>query len=87
MASKVNAQVLAANKVANSDSEKLALASLVSFSVIVNGIAVAVASLNTSAAMQLPAGCRDVMALAPQSDIDSVAAVYGIDPGEPPFGK
>ena len=35
----------------------------------------------------LPAACRDVMALAPQPDIDSVAAVYGIDPGEPPFGK
>ena len=34
-----------------------------------------------------PAACRDVMALAPQSDIDSVAAVYGIDPSELPFGR
>ena len=35
----------------------------------------------------LPAACRDVMALAPQSDIDSVAAIYGVDSSKLPFGR
>jgi hypothetical protein len=44
-------------------------------------------SAKKSKISKAPRWCRDVMALAPVADIDAVAAVYGVDPTEFPFGR
>ncbi|MGB8768653.1 MAG: hypothetical protein WCC92_03495 [Candidatus Korobacteraceae bacterium] len=78
LASEVNAQVLAANKVANTDSEKSALAALLLFSATVNGMAGALSGV--SAKLVLPSGYREVLALTPHSAQQQVAKAYGVAP-------
>jgi hypothetical protein len=78
LAAGVNAQVLAANRVANSDSEKKVFAALLLFSATVNGMSAALSGV--SAKLVLPSGYNEVLALLPQADIDSVTGTYGADP-------
>ena len=78
LAAEVNAQVLAANKVANSDSEKSVLAALLLFSATVNGMAAALSGV--SAKLLLPSGYREVLALTPRSTQEQVAKAYGVAP-------
>jgi hypothetical protein len=79
LASEVNAQVLAANKVANSESEKSVLSALLLFSATVNGMAAALSGV--SAKLQLPPGYSEVVALTPLSTRLQVAEAYGVAPG------
>ncbi len=65
LAGEVNAQVLAANKVANTDSEKKVLSALLLFSATINGMAAALSGV--SAKLALPAGYHEVLALTPRS--------------------
>jgi hypothetical protein len=76
LASGVNAQVLAANKVANTDSEKSALGSLLLFSATLNGMAAALSG--TSAKLALPNGFHEVLALTPRAEVERLAKVYGV---------
>ena len=78
LASEVNAQVLAANKVANTDSEKTALTALLLFSATVNGMAAALSEVN--AKLVLPCGYHEVLAMTPRSTQEQVAKVYGVAP-------
>ena len=78
LASEVNAQVLAANKVANTDSEKKVLAALLLFSATINGMAAALSGV--SAKLALPRGYREVLALTPRSTQEQVAQAYGVAP-------
>jgi hypothetical protein len=79
LASEVNAQVLAANKVANSGSERSVLASLLLFSATINGMAAALSGV--SAKLALPVGYREVLALTPRLTQEHVARAYGVAPG------
>ena len=78
LASEVNAQVLAANRVANTDSEKSVLAALLLFSATINGMAAALSGV--SAKLALPGGYREVLALTPRSTQEQVAKTYGVAP-------
>jgi hypothetical protein len=78
LATEVNAQVLAANKVANTDAEKSVLSALLLFSATVNGMAAALSGV--SAKLVLPSGYREVLALTPRSTQEQVAEAYGVAP-------
>jgi hypothetical protein len=78
LASEVNIQVLAANKVANTDSQKSVLAALLLFSATINGMAAALSGV--SAKVTLPGGYREVLALTPRSTQEQVAQAYGVAP-------
>ncbi|MGA3053389.1 MAG: hypothetical protein ABSD63_04215 [Candidatus Korobacteraceae bacterium] len=79
LASEVNAQILAANKVANTDSQKSVLAALLLFSATINGMAAALSGV--SAKLALPRGYREVLALTPRPTQEQVAKAYGVGPG------
>lgn len=78
LASEVNTQVLAANKVANSESEKSVLATLLLFSATVNGMAAALSGV--SAKLAPPGGYSEVLALTPRATQERVAKAYGVEP-------
>jgi hypothetical protein len=78
LASEVNSQVLAANKVVTTDSQKSSLAALQLFAATVNGMSVAL--VGVSASMLLPDDYHEVLALTSRSTQEQVAKTYGVTP-------
>jgi len=80
-ASGVNQQLLAANKLVNTDNERLALASLTGLVATINGFSIALAAVNKNAKTALlrsPTPYSAVAAYIPRREIERVAACYGV---------
>lgn len=81
LATQLNQQVLAANHVASSSADKIAIAVLSAFALGINGWSLALASSGAKTAQLTPPGFYDVLAIAPYDKAVEVAAVYGVTPG------
>ena len=80
LSGKLNAQVLAANKLVNTDKERLALAIITGVSLGISAWSLAISkTAGTKAArMAEPSGFREVLALASRSQIEQTARAYGL---------
>jgi len=77
LASNVNVQFLQANKVATTQDEQLAVASLGALSLVLNGMAIALTNAGgVSAAMTVPTS--QVASLYQKKDVEALAKVYGV---------
>lgn len=77
-ASKINANVLAANRLVSTKAQAITLASLNSLAIYFNGMAGSLASVNTvkSASMQCPPSL--VLPMLPKRELEQEAARYGV---------
>jgi hypothetical protein len=85
LASGVNQQLLAANRLVNTDNERLALASLTGLVATINGFSIALAAVNKNAKtamLRAPTPYTAVAEYIPRREIERVAASYGVSAGD-----